>query len=170
MSCKLFPSIRNGIGVLAITAAVALGLVTAQEASGQKRTLEGVWRVRIVPRNCTTGVPIPGAESQALYTFHMDGTMSAWTQNSTITTTRSPSHGLWKREHGWSDYSFKFLHLRYSGSTGMFLGKQEGSGALVLSENGEEFTADGSATVFDVNDTPGTPGCSNSFGTRFNLD
>ena len=168
MSLKSFSSIRIGLGTLVIGAVFCLGLVTAQE--GEKRTLEGVWRVRIVPRSCLTGNPIPGAESQALYTFHRDGTMSVWAQNATITTTRSPSHGLWKRELGWSDYSFKFLHLRYSGSTGVYLGKQEGSGALVLGESGDEFTADGSATVFDVNDNPGTPGCSNSFGTRFKID
>ncbi len=170
MSWKLLASLKIGIAALVIGAAVSLGIVTAQGDDEPKRTVEGVWRVRIVPRNCVTGIPIPGAESQALYTFHKDGTLSVWAQNATITTTRSPSHGVWQRDLGWSDYSFKFLHLRYSGSTGMFLGKQEGQGTLVLSESGDEFTTDGSATVFNVDDVPGTPGCSNSFGTRFKLE
>jgi hypothetical protein len=170
MSFKSSSSFRISIGLLLIGAVLSLGLVSAQDDGEPKRSVAGVWRVRIVPRNCTTGVPIPGAESNTLFTFHRDGTMSVWAQNTTITTTRSPSHGLWRRDHGWSDYSFKFLHLRYSGSTGVFLGKQEASGTLVLSESGDEFTTDGSATVFDVNDNPGTPGCSNSFGTRFKLE
>jgi hypothetical protein len=29
---------------------------------------------------------------------------------------------------------------------------------------------DGAATLFDVNGIPGTPSCSNSVGTRFNLE
>ena len=37
--------------------------------------------------------PISTAAFKPFYTFHNDGTMSAWLQNSTITTTRSPNHG-----------------------------------------------------------------------------
>ena len=145
-------------------------IATAQAEDVPKRTLQGVWEVTIIPRNCATGDPIPNAASKALYAFHNDGTMSVWAQNNTITTTRSPSFGLWQNTHGWSDYSFKFVHLRYNLTTGIFIGKQEGRGTLVLSESGDEFTTEGSVTLFDVNGNPGTPGCSNSVGTRFELD
>ena len=130
---------------------------------------QGVWLVTVTPRNCVTGVPIPAAAFEALYTFHNDGTMSAWLHNSTITTTRSPNHGLWKREHGSSEYSFKFVHLRYNLTTGVFIGKQEGGGLLVLGESGDEFTTDGSSAMFDANGNPTGTGCSNSLGTRFKL-
>ena len=135
------------------------------------RTIEGVWRARITPRNCVTGVPIPTAAFEALFTFHKGGTMSAWTQNNVITVTRSPAHGLWKRESGWSDYKFKFVHLRYSLTTGELLARQEGGGTLVLGESGDEFTSDGSSRSFDVNGNPiGSGSCSNSVGTRFKLE
>ena len=130
---------------------------------------QGVWLVTVTPRNCVTGVPIPAAAFEALYTFHNDGTMSAWLQNSPITTTRSPNHGLWKRENGSSEYSFKFVHLRYNLTTGVFIGKQEGGGLLVLGESGDEFTTDGSSAMFDANGNPTGTGCSNSLGTRFKL-
>ena len=147
----------------------AHAIVVAQEG-GLDRTLIGVWSVTIVPRNCATGLPIPTATNEGLWTFHADGTLSVWAQNNVIVTTRSPSHGLWRHDKGWSDYSYKFVHLRYSQTTAAFLGKQEGQGTLVLGESGDDFVTDGTATVFDVNGNPGTVGCSNSFGTRFKID
>jgi len=162
--------IKIKLGVIATLIVLTLAQITATAQSGaRKRTLEGVWEVTITPRNCVTGDPIPTAASRALYTFHADGTMTAWTQNATIVVTRSPSLGLWRSDHGWSDYSFKFVHLRYN-PAGAFIGKQEGRGTLILGDSGDDFTVDGSATVFDINDVPGAPGCSNSVGTRFKLD
>jgi len=141
-------------------------LVSAQDGEGQDR-LEGVWRVTITPRNCVTGVPIPTAAFAALFTFHKGGTLSAWFQNSTITITRSPSHGLWQREQGWGDYSFKFVHLRYDLATGAYLGSQVARGTLRYSERRDEFTTDAQTQVFDVNGNLTSTGCANSVGTRF---
>ncbi len=141
-------------------------LVSAQDGEGQD-SLEGVWRVRLRPRNCVTGVPIPTAEAEALLTYHKGGTLSAWAQNSTITITRSPSHGLWQREHGRGDYSFKFVHLRYDLATGAYLGSQVARGTLRLSERGDQFTTDAQSQLFDVNGHLTITGCSNSVGTRF---
>jgi len=142
-------------------------LVSAQDGEGQD-SLEGVWRVTITPRNCVTGVPIPTAAFASLFTFHKGGTLSVSLQNSTITITRSPGHGLWQREQGWGDYSFKFVHLRFDLATGAFLASQVARGTLRLSGRGDEFTTDSSTTSFDVNGVslPGM-GCSNAIGTRF---
>ena len=145
-------------------------LVSAQDREGREgkeRSLEGVWRVTGTPRNCVTGVPIPTAAFEALLTFHKGGTLSAWFQNSTITITRSPSHGLWQREQGWGDYSFKFIHLRYNLATGAYFGSQVARGTLRLSESGDEFTTDSQTQVFDVNGHLTITGCANSVGTRF---
>src|SRR5205807_8611443 len=71
---------------------------------------------------------------------------------------------------GWRDYSFKFVHLRRNLTTGLFAGKQEGGGTLVLSESGDEFATDGYSIVYSVDGIPGTPGCANSVGTRFKLE
>ncbi len=171
MKNKKLIVLRNFVLVLAAVLAVSYSRGLAQEGEWSKRGLQGVWQVRITPRNCITGVPIPAAAFEALFTFHRGGTMSAWVQNATIHTTRGPSHGLWERVHSWSDYYFKFVHLRYSPTTGAFLGKQESDGLLGMSESGDEFITDGSTTVFDVNGDPtGAPGCSNSVGTRFKLE
>ena len=142
-------------------------LVSAQDGEGKEHSLEGVWRVTLTPRNCVTGVPIPTAAAEALLTFHKGGTLSAWFQNSTITITRSPSHGLWQREHGRGDYSFKFVHLRYDLATGAYLGSQVARGTLRLSERGDEFTTDSQTQLFDVNGHLTITACSNSVGTRF---
>ena len=75
-------------------------------------------------------------------------------RNNTFVLERTAAHGLWRRDRGWSDYSFKFVHLRRNLTTGLFAGKQEGGGTLVLSESGDEFTTGGSTTVFDVNGNP----------------
>ena len=171
MRNKTLTVIRYGIMAIVIALAISQTTITAQDGEEPERTIEGVWRGRITPRNCVTGVPIPTAAFEALFTFHKGGTMSAWTQNNVITVTRSPAHGLWKRESGWSDYKFKFIHLRYSLTTGELLARQEGGGTLVLGESGDEFTSDGSSRSFDVNGNQiGTGGCSNMVGTRFKLE
>jgi hypothetical protein len=160
----------NCLVALVAALAVSQATVAAQGARAPERSIEGVWRVTVTPRNCATGIPIPIAAFEALYTFHKDGTLSAWFQNSTITTTRSPNHGLWKRDEGWSAYSFRFVHLRYNLTTGVFIGRQEAAGTLVLGESGDDFTTDGSTALFDAGGNPTGASCSNSVGTRFQFE
>jgi len=90
--------------------------------------------------------------------------------NNTLVLHRTAAHGLWRRDHGWSDYSFKIVLFRRNLTTGLFAGKQEGIATLILSESGDEFTTDGHTIVYSVDGIPGTPGCSNSVGTRFKLE
>lgn len=134
-----------------------------------RRSVAGVWTVTLTPRNCITGFPIPGAAFESLYTFHKDGTMSVWVQNAVIALTRSPSHGLWKRDRGWREYSLSFVHLRYDGS-GFFAGQQVAEGTLVLSDSGNEFTSDSTNTFFDADGNPQGTGCGSAVGTRFQLN
>jgi hypothetical protein len=144
--------------------------VTGQDQAPD-RSLAGVWLVKITPRNCATGVPIPTGAFEALFPFHEDKTMLVSLRNNTLTLERTAAHGLWRRDLGWSDYSFKFVHIRRNVSTGAFAGMQESGGTLVLAESGDEFTTDASTTVFDVNGNPvGASSCSNSVGTRFKLE
>ena len=160
------------LAILAIAIAVAVSQATAiGQDQAPDRSLVGVWLVEITPRNCATGEPMPTAAGKALYTFHDDGTMSVSFVNNSLTLERTAAHGLWQRDLGWSEYSFKFIHYRRNITTGAFAGKQEGGGALVLAASGDEFTTDGGSQGFDVNGNPvGTGGCSNSVGTRFKLE
>ena len=170
MTYTMPSTIKHAIAAIAIALAVSQATVTGQ-GGAPDRSLGGVWLVEITPRNCATGEPILTAVTKALYTFHDDGTMAVSFVNNSFTLERTAAHGLWRRDLGWNEYSFKFVHYRRNLSTGAFAGKQEGAGALVLAASGDEFTTDGSSQVFDVNGNPvGTGGCSNSVGTRFRLE
>jgi hypothetical protein len=171
MTRRIQATIPYGIIAIAIALATSHGTVTAQNGQAPERSLEGVWLVTITPRSCATGDPIPTAAFEALYTFHKDSTMLASFRNNSLTLERTAAHGHWRRDLGWHQYAFKFVHLRRNVLTGAFAGKQEGAGTLVLSDSGDEFTTDGSSTVFDANGNPvGTSGCSTSAGTRFQLE
>ncbi len=167
-------NMKCGIIMTVVILMISVVPVTAQSVTAQdkasERSLEGVWLVKITPRNCTTGDPIPTAAFESLFTFHKDETMLVSFRNNTLVLERTAAHGLWRRDLGWSDYSFKFVHLRRNLTTGLFAGKQESGGTLVLSESGDEFTTDASTIVFSVDGIPGTPSCSNSVGTRFKLE
>ena len=153
-----------------ISFAISQTSVAAQDGNPE-RSLAGVWLVKITPRNCTTGEPIPTAAFETLFTFHKDGTMLVSFRNNTLVLERTAAHGLWRRDLGWSDYSYKFVHIRRNLTTGLFAGKQESGGTLVLGESGDEFTTDGFTIVYSsVDGTPGPRSCSNSIGTRFKLE
>lgn len=171
---------RTLIKGILLTIAAALismqGAANAQKNEDVPETLlTGVWRTITVPRNCSTGAPMPNAIFEGLMTFHGDGTISAWLQNSTITTTRSPIHGVWRRDTGWdfpgeTTYLTRVIHMRYNLSTGAFIGRQESQGSFVLNHSSDTFTSDSTTTVFDANGIPTGTSCANSSGTRFTLN
>ena len=174
MKCGIIMTVV--ILMISVVPVTAQSVTARDEAPERLRRLEGVWLVTITPRNCTTGDPIPTAAFESLFTFHRDGTMLVSLRNNSLVVERTAAHGLWRRDRGWrrdrdwSDYSFKFVHLRRNFTTGLFAGKQEGGGTLVLSKSGDEFTTDGYSIVYSVDGIPGAPGCSNSVGTRFKLE
>jgi len=167
-------NMKCGIIITVVILMISVVSVTAQSVTAQseapERSVEGVWLVKITPRNCATGDPIPTAAFESLWTFHKDGTM-LFSFNNSFVLERTAAHGLWRRDLGWSDYSFKFVHLRRNLTTGLFAGKQESFGTLVLSESGDEFTTDAHTIVYSVDGIPVLPpGCSNAVGTRFKLE
>lgn len=167
-------NMKCGIIMTVVILMISVVPVTAQSVTAQgeapERSLEGVWLVQTTPRNCTTGDPMPTAAFESLNTFHRDGTMLASLRNNSLVVERTAAHGLWRRDGGWSDYSFSFVHLRRNLTTGLFAGKQVSGGTLVLSESGDEFTTDSSTIGYSVDGIPGTGGCANSVGTRFKLE
>ena len=160
---------RQMLAGLATVAALAMSAPitgNAQSTTTVERHLEGVWIVTTTPRDCASGTPFPQAAFDGLFTFHKDGTMSAWVQNAAITVTRSPSHGLWKQTSGWSGYSFEFIHLRYD-LAGTYLGRQVARGTLLLSDTGNDFTTESATGVFDLNGSRIGGGCATASGVRF---
>ena len=111
------------IAALIVTFSIAFGQNQASDSSAAiERTIQGVWRTSVTPRNCQTGQPVAPA-FQGLFTFNQGGTLSEFgvPANPAL---RSPGHGLWQHEQGWNDYSLKFTFLRYDAS-GVFIGTQK---------------------------------------------
>ena len=142
------------------------GKQSSASSDDHERTITGVWRTVITQRNCQTGEP--GASFPGLWTFHEGGTMSEYAvlPPLLIPARRSPGHGVWKREHGWQDYSLKFRYYRYNAS-GVFVGSQKVTAALELGASGDEFTAHSTIDVLDANDNLIFTGCATAAGTRF---
>jgi len=158
------------ISALTITASIA----SAQDAQSQQssaasaapeRTIQGVWRTVVTPRNCQTGQTFPSL--QGLFTFNQGGTMSEYGIGpGSSPALRSPGHGVWQREHGWQDYSFAFTYYRYDAS-GAFLGSQKVRATLELGAGGDEFASRSAIEILDGNGAVVGTGCATAVGTRF---
>ena len=147
------------IAALTFTFSIAFG-----QNRGSERTIQGVWQTLVTPRNCQTGQPV-APTFHGLFTFNQGGTLSEFgvVANRAL---RSPGHGLWQHEQGWSDYSLKFTFLRYDAS-GVFIGTQKVTATLELGASGDEFTTNGSVEVFDASGNLVGMGCATAAGTRF---
>jgi hypothetical protein len=158
------------ISALIITASIA----SAQDAQSQpspaasaphERTIQGVWRTVVTPRNCQTGQTFPSL--QGLFTFNQGGTMSEYGIGpGSSPALRSPGHGVWQREHGWQDYSFAFTYYRYDAS-GAFLGSQKVRATLELGAGGDEFASRSAIEILAANGAVVGTGCATAVGTRF---
>ena len=139
---------------------------SSASSNARERTIVGVWRTMITPRNCQTGLPLVPA-FPGLFTFNEGGTMSEYGIGPGASPAlRSPGHGIWQREHSWQDYSLKFTYYRYNAS-GVFVGSQKVTAALELGASGDEFTTNSSIEIFDANDNLIGTGCATAAGTRF---
>ena len=158
------------ISALTITASIAF----AQDAQSQQssatsaaheRTIQGVWRTAVTPRNCQTGAAI--LTLSGLFTFNQGGTMSEYGIGpGSSPALRSPGHGVWQREHGWQDYSFAFTFYRYDAS-GVLLGSQKVRATLELGPGGDEFASRSALETLDANGAVIATGCATAVGTRF---
>jgi hypothetical protein len=137
----------------------------AEPSQAHARTIHGVWRTVVTPRNCQTDAPFPPLAG--LFTFNEGGSMSEYGIGpGSSPALRSPGHGCWKREHGWQDYSFAFTFYRYNAS-GVFLGSQRVTAALELAAGGDEFVSRSVIEVLDDHDTVIGGGCATAAGKRF---
>lgn len=137
-------------------------------SNARERTIEGVWRTMVTPRNCQTGDPIPNVSPiPGLFTFSNGGTMAEYgIAPGQTPALRSPGHGLWQRELGWHSYSFKFIFNRYN-TTGVFIGTQIIRGVLQLETSGNGFSTSSTVQILDATGTETGTGCATAFGTRF---
>src|SRR5690349_15644615 len=111
--------------VTALTMAVSVvsGQQSSVSSNAQERTIVGAWRTVITGRNCQTGDPL--GSFPGLFTINEGGTMSEYGIGpGSSPALRSPGHGVWKRGHGWQDFSLTFTYYRYNAS-GVFTGSQK---------------------------------------------
>ena len=139
---------------------------SSASSNARERTIAGVWRTLVTPRNCQTGVPLvppfPG-----LFIFNEGGTMSEYGIGPGASPAlRSPGHGVWQREQGWQHYSYVFTYYRYDAS-GVFIGSQKVTATLELGASGDEFATHSVIEVFDANDNLIGGACATAAGTRF---
>ena len=156
-------------GILAIITAVAISqsTITAQNppvdpVGFREPSLVGVWLTQVTRRNCDTGEPI-AATGRIQLTFAEGGTLLETIGPSTI---RSPGNGIWKREHGWNEYSYALRFMRYD-AAGSFIGSGVVRAALTLDETGDHYTSTATNDVLDVNGNVIGSGCATSVSTRF---
>jgi len=148
-----------------VTIASAQGNQHQQSSADNERTIQGVWRTVVTPRNCQTGDAI--LTLAGLFTFNQGGTMSEYGIGpGSSPALRSPGHGVWQREHGWQDYSFAFTYYRYNAS-GVFLGSQTVRATLELGAGGDEFASRSAIEILDGNGAVVGTGCATAVGTRF---
>ena len=158
------------ISALAITASIASAQDTQTQPSSatsaaHERTIQGVWRTTVTPRNCQTGQLFPSL--QGVFTFNQGGTMAEYGIGpGSSPALRSPGHGVWQREHGWHDYSFAFTFYRYDASA-VLLGSQRIRAALELGGSGDEFVSRSVIEILDANDKVVGTGCATAVGRRF---
>ena len=121
-------------------------------------------RQLIAPQAIRVTPPFPG-----LFTFNRGGTMSEYGISPGMTPAlRSPGHGIWRHDGG-PNFSFTFTFNRYDAS-GLFVGTQRITAALVLGGSNNDFTTTSTIEIFDVNGNLIATGCAMATGARFEFE
>ena len=155
----------KSIGGTALALLVLVGgkqiSVSGQSDEGHEPSLVGVWLTQVTRRNCDTGEPI--GTSRVQLTFAEGGT---FLETIGPTILRSSGNGIWKREHGWTEYSYALRFMRFD-AAGVFVGSGVVRSALTLDETGDHYTATATNDVLDVNGNVISSGCATSVSDRF---
>ena len=155
----------KSIGGTALAILVLVGgkqfSVSGQDNNAHEPSLVGVWVTQVTRRNCDTGDPI--GTSRVQLTFAEGGTFLETIGPNIL---RSPGNGIWKREHGWNEYSSALRFMRFD-AAGVFVGSGVVRAAITLDETGDHLTSTATNDVLDVNGNVIGSGCATSESTRF---
>jgi len=151
--------------IIAATGAAALFASSLASAQATQPSLEGVWRVTRHGVNCLSGQQVNSFP--ALMTFHKDGTLHDDAVGPGSTAAEGTAeHGLWQRQPGDHNYSFRILSYGWDPQTGAFEGSAEITGTLQLSTS-NSFAYDASIKFIDPSGNVLVTLCGNATGTRF---
>jgi hypothetical protein len=132
-------AIASVFAVIALVAGVIGTAGATSERSGNQ--LAGTWTVTI-----NRPAPLPPLASLQVYTGQ--GSM---VESGNDSPSRSPQYGSWERVGG-REYAVTGVFFRFDPQTGASVGKQKINRTIELSEDGQSFTFQGRATIYDAND------------------
>src|ERR1043165_9326100 len=126
--------LKSVIAVISLALAGSTSLVSSANRPPREPTptIEGVWRVTRCRANCQSGECI-GSPVPALMTFHGDGTLVAYANPPGTGPLDAPEAGVWQREPGAQNYSFRDISYAYD-ENGVFAGSGVVTGAVHLND------------------------------------
>jgi hypothetical protein len=157
--------LKTQIAVITLAVAASTLWVWSDPGEYHAPTIEGVWQVTRGGVNCNDPNQALGHTFPAIMSFHQDRIVSAAAKSPVTGPFDTPEHGLWKREPGSQNYSFRTLSYRYDGN-GTFLGP------LVLTANVEltdanSFVYSATIQIVDANGNLIASHCGRGTGKRF---
>ena len=133
----------------------------AGQSAGNRRTLEGTWRVEITLRNCLTGEPVQNP-FPALASFARGGTVTT-ADGGLSPAVRGTGLGVWWRvSHG----AFAAVTEAFLFNGGIRSGVQRITQEIEVAAGHEEFNASVTSEILDVNGNVVAAGCATSIGRR----
>jgi hypothetical protein len=134
---KLIAALVAVIAAVVVTGGV---IATAAASSRSGNQLAGTWTVTL-----DRPAPLPPLASLQVYTG--EGSM---VESGNDSAARSPQYASWQRVAG-RQYAATGLFFRFDPKTGAFVGKAKINRTIKLSSDGQSFTFQGRATVYDAN-------------------
>jgi len=98
-------------------------------------------------------------------TFHRDGTVTGAAKSPVTGPSDTPEYGLWERQPGPQNYSFREMNYRYDGN-GTFIGSLVLTADVDLTD-ANSFTYSATIQLFDPTGNLLTTLCGRGTGTRF---
>lgn len=161
--------LKNQIAVIALALGVSTSLVSSQDrhpaTTDRHPTIEGVWQVTRQGVDCQDPNQLRGPAFPAIMTFHHDGIVTGATKSPVTGPFDTPEYGLWQREPGHRNYSFREMNYRYDGN-GTFIGSLVLTADLDLTDD-DNFTYSATIQLFDPNGNLTVTLCGRGTATRF---
>jgi hypothetical protein len=125
--------------------------------------IEGVWLLDVTLRNCASGAPL-FEPFPTINTYHEGGTMSEHGSRMPPAA-RNSGQGVWKQvaRHR---FTSRFLFQRFD-PNGFYLGTQEVTRKMELSNDGETLEIDAKVKIVDASGAVLSQGCATEVGRRF---
>ena len=157
--------LKTKIAVITLAVAASTLLVWSDPGENQTPTIEGVWQVSRVGVNCNDPNQELGSPFPAIMAFHRDGIVSGAAKSPVTGPFDTPEHGLWKREPGSQNYSYRDFAYLYE-SNGTFLGPLVHTANVELT-SANSFVYSSRIQIVDANGDLIDTRCGRGTATRF---